>query len=299
MEHVTCGLCGSAESILFMTRVDRFSGESFNLVHCEKCGLIYLDPRPTQSEIEAYYTDDYECFTSQNSALSSSQIRPVQRAMSLKVDFVEKHTLRCGKMLDLGCATGDFLNAARGRGWEVKGIELVDRAAHFAQEQYHLDVSLGSLESVQLPESYYDVVTLWDVLEHLPSPKHTLGHIWRILKPGGWLVFSVPNLKAFDRYLFGASWIGWDVPRHFYLFSENHLIQLLDLNSFKFIEKKCFIGGKGTFWLSLINRFEALGTTSQGIEPVISAALWPYRQFAYLFDRGPIITYIGRKNLRS
>ncbi|MCJ7536485.1 MAG: hypothetical protein MUO57_13220, partial [Anaerolineales bacterium] len=104
-------------------------------------------------------------------------------------------------------------------------------------------------------------------------------------------------LSSFDRYLFGKYWIGWDAPRHFNLFTEQSLNQLLGMTSLEVIAKGCILGGKGTFLLSLDNALDHNHFASgiKKLYPLISALLWPYRQFSYLVNRGPIITYAVRK----
>jgi SAM-dependent methyltransferase len=150
---------------------------------------------------------------------------------------------------------------------------------------------------VEYPDCYFNVITLWDVLEHLPDPKAALKKCHKLLVPDGLLIFSIPNLKSFDRYLFGQIWIGWDAPRHFNMFSEVTIKRLFELTGFELLEQKCLLGGKGTFLLSLDNLFGngKMGAIVNKIYPLISALLWPYRQFSYFFKRGPIITFVARK----
>jgi SAM-dependent methyltransferase len=214
-----------------------------------------------------------------------------------QLGFIEKHAHNPGQLLDIGCATGEFMSFTRQHGWNVSGIELVGKAAQIAREVHGLNVYQGPIESIALPENHFDVITLWDVLEHLPSPRTTLIHARRLLKPGGLLVFSIPNLTSFDRYIFGTSWIGWDAPRHLYLFSPDNLDQLMKIAGFSLIEKQCLTGGKGTFLLSLEQLLDGRKNASSlmKIASVLSIALWPYRQISYLLEKGPIITLAARK----
>jgi len=298
MERVNCDLCGSNDPHPLFDRIDRFTDNDFKFVKCAQCGLIYLNPRPTQSEIVEYYPDNYESYKLLDYDNSSIQNWHIQRMLQTLLDFVEKFVNVRGHLLDIGCATGRFLITARDRGWEVKGVELVEKAAQIARQEYLLDVTIGSFESVSLPENYYGVITLWDVLEHLPSPRTTLEKAHRFLKDNGVLVFSIPNLKSFDRYLFGAAWIGWDAPRHFTLYSESELNQLFKDIGYILIEKKCITGGKGTFFLSmdLLSDQNKAFSMFRIFDPVISVILWPFRQVSYKLGRGPIITYVIRKN---
>jgi SAM-dependent methyltransferase len=297
MENTVCNLCGSDMNRPFLTRADRFNGEVFQFVSCTQCGLIYLNPRPTQPELAKYYPANHESYRSSEDLNLSIEERDIRRAIDIQLDLVEKFVPSRGHLLDIGCATGNFMWAARERGWEVRGIELIEPAARIAQERYGLNVEIGSLETVEWPEACFNVITLWDVLEHLPDPKGALKRCHNLLVPEGLLIFSIPNLKSFDRYLFHQVWIGWDAPRHFNMFSEITIKRLFELTGFELLEQNCLLGGKGTFLLSLDKLVggKKMGVIVKKIYPLISALLWPYRQFSYFFKRGPIITFVARK----
>lgn len=298
MEDVKCDLCGANKPEFLFKGVDRFSKSSYSLAACSQCGLVYLPSRPTKNELEQYYPDDYEAYYILEDDRLGSEQWHLQRALRIQLDFIEQHTLDKGDLLDIGCATGNFLKIAQDNGWQVTGIEPIDKAAVIARTQYHLKVITGTLDEIQFDPESFDVITMWDVLEHLPNPKQTLVKCHGLLKPGGIIVFSIPNLRSYDRYLFGEHWIGWDPPRHFNLFTDSTLVELLAVTGFEPVDKHCIIGGKGTFLLSLDNIISEgrLGTIIRKFYPLLSAILWPYRQFSYLFDRGPIITYAVRKS---
>ncbi len=301
MEDVVCDLCGHNQPAPYVLQTDRFSNETFSLCRCTQCGLIYLNPRPTQKEIGNYYPDDYEAFYSLKNASSTRQWH-LLRSLNAQLDFVEAHVSSRGRLLDVGCATGSFLHVAQTRGWKVTGIEINHRAADFAKRQYGMRVFTEPLGSTAtfLPDQSFDVITLWDVLEHLPSPRMAMKHIHRLLAPDGIVVFSIPNLHSFDRYIFGSSWIGWDAPRHFTLFTYQTLFVLLKLTGFVALDAKCITGGKGTFFLSVdtvLRRYKYLAWIKKGY-PLLGAILWPYRQLAYRLKRGPIITYAAKKSIK-
>ena len=300
MEEVICDLCGTDKPTLLFNRVDRYTGQEFQLATCSICGLIYMPTRPAAGELDKYYPEDYEAYYLLDEK-SDSRNWHLRRALDLQLKFVETHSLGKGKLLDVGSATGNFLKVAQENGWQVLGIEPIVKAAKIAREYYHLEITTSTLETAPLEPGTFDVITMWDVLEHLPSPKQALIRSRELLEPGGILVFSIPNLSSFDRYLFGKYWIGWDAPRHFNLFTEQALDQLLEATGFEKIAKSCILGGKGTFLLSLDNmlgdnRFSSIIKT---LYPIISALLWPYRQISYLIKRGPIITYAVRKPIKD
>ena len=298
METVSCNLCGSTESTLYEELTDRFSKENFQLEKCSNCGLIYLNPRPTISEIERYYPSNYEPHRRNGDATAAWH---QDRLRQIQLNFVEKFHPHQGKMLDIGCSTGDFLVTARERGWQVEGIELVEAAAQIARETHQLDVRVGAVESILNEENSYDVITMWDVLEHLFDPQKIISKCATALKSNGKLIFAIPNLDSYDRRLFGKDWVGWEAPRHLYFFANETLGQVLDHSGFDLIEEKCVVGGKGAFEISLTTKMQgnSLAPIVEKISPLLLLSLWPYRQLSYWQNKGTVITYVAQKREMS
>ncbi len=226
LEPVQCGLCGGEAWVPYLTRGDLnlFLAGQFQLVRCQTCGLVYLNPRPPVAQLGELYRDDYDQYTVAVSAVPSRLAR-LDREYGLRkrcravLRFVPR-----GRLLDVGCATGDFLWAMRRYpGWQVSGVELNDSAARYAREQLQLDVRTGTLAAAGFAAGSFDAVTLWDVIEHVPDPAATLAEVARLLRPGGLLVINTPNLDSLDARLFGAYWIGYELPRHLYVFSRRTL----------------------------------------------------------------------------
>ncbi len=297
METVVCDLCGADNPRHYLTTTDRFTGSVYNLCICSKCHLVYLSPRPTFTEIENLYPENYEAYQSlgqNNSAVVNWHSR---RALGKKLKYIEHYRHERGRLLDLGCATGNFLLFAKELGWQVFGVEIVEKAAQIARQQLGSEIITDSLDDPRLATGSMDVITLWDVLEHLPSPRVTLDKISDLLRPDGLVFFSIPNLDSFDRKLFKSEWIGWDAPRHFNLYSKTTIQRLLSESGFEVLDRRCLLGGKGAFFLSLdrlIQKKKTLEWISR-FYSIIGFILWPYRQLAYLRLRGPIIYYAVRK----
>lgn len=293
MEFKVCDVCGASRTVPFLHRLDRFSGKSFEYVSCAECRLISLDPQPTPSELVEYYPAEYEAYQTVESGRSTFANWRRRRGLDVQVNFVERFAPQRGRLLDIGCGPGNFLDRARARGWSVAGVEWVEQAACVARDHYGLTVTVSSGEETHLPGGENDVVTLWDVLEHVPHPKKMLLECRRLLTPSGMLVFSVPNLDSFSRYLFGRAWIGWDAPRHLHLFSEEVIERLLAMTGFEMVQHSCILGEEGAFALSL----ESMGH-SKKLKQVIGLAttgLWPYRQVAYSLNKGAIMTFAAQK----
>lgn len=297
MEEVNCDICGFNQNEIYLDLQDRFTGEWFKLTKCVCCSHIYLNPRPSKKKLRQYYPESYE----QHQVLHQSEKlvnRPEFHAANILVDFIEKFRAQRGRLLDVGCATGIFLKAAELRGWHGTGIELVETAAQIAREQFQLNVHVGVLEEIDLPKKSFEVITFWDVLEHLPSPSQAMEKCYELLVPGGLVVFTTPNLASFDRYIFGKYWIGWEVPRHLHLFTPYSVARLIAKSGFCYVDDRCVLGGKGTFILSAITWLQAHGKSDylfRKLYPIVSAILWPYRRVSYLLKRGPIVTFVVQK----
>jgi len=307
VETVDCNLCGADDGELVLEGHDRLHGigGTFRLVRCRRCGLIYLNPRPTAAEMKRYYPNNYISYTP---AIEDEPRfwRRLDRRYGLyrRCRAVISRASRLGRLLDVGCATGIFLDGMRCRGWETWGVEPNAGAARYAQDHLGLNVFVGELEGAAFPDRFFDVITLWDVLEHVRDPRRTLGEIARILRPGGLLVLSLPNPDCLEARLFGSYWAGWDVPRHLYVFSRPVLERLLAETGFQIQEMSSFTGRYHVLVLST-QLWLAEHLTSQRLRQLILAVMrsWPARALALpwyaLADRwnqSSIMTVFARRS---
>lgn len=294
MEYSTCEICGSNEYVFLISRSDRYSNEIFEYVQCVNCGLIYLNPRPSIHEIKKYYPMDYDAFDQ----TKLKDIRSINN-YSIQLNYVEKYYKHKGSLLDIGCGIGGFLYSAKKRGWRVQGIEPNPIAVEMGKVLLGVNILTGSLEDVQLPDNFFDVITLWDVIEHLHHPEKTLMFCNKLLRDNGWIFFSIPNINSFDRYMFGEKWIGWDAPRHLYLFNQEHIKKMLSNAGFNFVDGRCITGGRGSFNLSMLSILDTRGAKIfQKIEHILNLFLFPYRRLSYILKRGPIIFYAAKKGVK-
>lgn len=221
MRAVVCNLCGADDADLVNRGPDLLLNRvgDYRLVRCRRCGLIYQNPRPTLAELEAHYPADYVPYKPDVSQFTPLQRLSEQHNLQRRCALLERRVAGPGRLLDVGCATGLFLNAMQQRGWQGQGVELSVYAADYARAQFGLAVHTGTLESAEFPPQSFDVVTLWDVLEHVVDPLATLREIARLLRPGGLLALSLPNPDCPEARWFGSAWVGWDRPRHLHLFT--------------------------------------------------------------------------------
>jgi len=157
-----------------------------------------------------------------------------------------------GRILDVGCGTGKDLLRLQEAGWKVTGVEISPYAASLARARLRCEVVPGHFDEASLEGQSFDVVRVSHVLEHLPSPRKSLGKMHRLLRPGGLLWIEVPNAAGLERRLFRRHWFQWDLPRHLYHFTPTTLVRLLRDTGFRPRTVKCD-GRMGFFAESLAN----------------------------------------------
>jgi 2-polyprenyl-3-methyl-5-hydroxy-6-metoxy-1,4-benzoquinol methylase len=201
------------------------------IVRCHRCTLVYVSPRPsTRAAIDALYTDERYSAGQVSHAISASRMREA----GWRLDKLERHVPRRGRLLDVGCSTGSFLVAARQRGWEVRGIDVSPAAVQHASTAYGLDVSVATLEDSALDERSFDVVTVFECIEHMLEPRTAMSAAASLLRDRGLLVITTPNVDGFvprvTYWLLGRTLGAWEhptPPHHLYQFSQRTLTTLL------------------------------------------------------------------------
>jgi len=261
LERIACPLCAASEYQV-RYRLSDLALERpgvFTLVECSACGLLYQNPRPTLEAIGAFYPPEYAPFETPP-WVDPRPLRRLARLYGLKKRWrvVEDYApARAGRrsILDIGCATGVFL-AAGSDAWEKTGVELSAYAADYARQRFGLRVHTGVLEDTPLEEQQFDVVTMWDVLEHLHDPLGSLRRVRALLRPDGVLVARVPNRAAVEARWFGDAWAGFDQPRHTFVPDRATLTVLLERAGLRLVALPPLGGSYAmlvlswTFWLN-------------------------------------------------
>ena len=176
----TCNLCNGTE----WETIEEVG--STRVVRCS-CGLVFVTPSTRRSSLEQAYGDAYyRSWEDQASQREWIWARRMQR--------VEALAESPGRLLDVGCGTGVFLQVAQARGWKVTGTEFSPFAVE-AATRHGFTVVQGELWEAGFPSNTFDVVTCWHVIEHTADPLRVAREILRVLQPGGWLVLAVPNLE--------------------------------------------------------------------------------------------------------
>jgi SAM-dependent methyltransferase len=233
MENASCPLgCPSNDTPIQKSR-DRISGVPgiFSMVRCNKCGLLRTDPRPSPETMGAFYPDDYGPYKSVHSSTETTPpISPWKRQAGFGVQNIPD--ILPGRMLELGCASGNYMARMRAAGWEVEGIEFSPSAAATARER-GFNVKVGAVENAENPQSKYKMIVAWMVLEHLHEPVRVLNRLLNWVEPNGYLVFSVPDAGAFERQLFGDAYYGLQLPSHLYHYSPQTIRKVLNASGWE------------------------------------------------------------------
>ncbi len=226
-EHRPCACCGETAQL---TR--RFTKNSFTIVRCCVCGLQYVNQLPAPSELRTIYGEEFFRVGRKFSGHPSSAglINARQRVEAVRRLPAVGRT----RWLDVGCATGDFLVCAASVIDEVSGIELSAFAAEKAQER-DLDVTTGDFLQADVPRAAFDVVSMWDYVEHVPDPAANLEKAFAVLKPGGYLTLSTGDVDSLLARLAGRFWHLMIPPRHLYFFSPVTIRRLLTAASFDLV----------------------------------------------------------------
>lgn len=190
METTSCLLCGSTNA----TDQPHETGllalpDPYKIVRCRECGFVYMNPRMTAQEYRDFYSSKYYDDYSYDAILSEERHPKFERRVrSLNRLFPSK-----GRLLDIGTATGEFLNEANKGGWQVDGTEVSSFAAEEGRKNYALNIFVGEVEQAPFAPDTFDVVHLSHVLEHVPDPRQTVRTAGTLLKTGGVLIIEVPH----------------------------------------------------------------------------------------------------------
>jgi len=234
--QVNCPLCNSSQTRYHISCKDHLvSDETFDLVQCTDCGLVFTQNAPKPDEIGRYYeslnyishSDTKKGLTARLYHLARQVMLPAKR--KTVQNFTGKTT---GTLLDYGSGTGYFIRHMADYGWETQGIEIDKGAREYAKEWTHLPVDSPETLAA-LPDNHFDVITLWHVLEHVHDLTGTLSQFNRILKNGGHLVIALPNYTSTDAQHYKENWAAYDVPRHLWHFAPKTVKTILSDNGFQ------------------------------------------------------------------
>ena len=247
------------------------SQESFSLCRCAECNFLFTNPRPDQQHIGQYYESNNYISHQDNASNLTNFVYKIVRKITLKqkVYWINEFSKTKGKLLDFGCGTGHFLQAAQKDGWKVTGLEPNPKALSIARGKMNLKVyeKIDDLEN----EKKFDAITLFHVIEHVHDLEQTMKILYSKLKQRGNLYIAVPNFNSYDSMLYKENWASLDVPRHLYHFTKEtmeklakeHQLKIKAIKPMKFdsyyvsILSEGYIGNKNKLISALRNGYKS------------------------------------------
>lgn len=231
MEYAACPLGCSGPDIFVLSARDRINRRPgiFEVVRCERCGLMRTNPRPTAASMAEFYPDDYGPYRGTQVPTNQNPFRRLLRSLYRRLLPTYANALppvQPGEALEIGCASGAFLNELRARGWRCTGLEYSPSASEAARAWGHT-VHCGSVDELPPEGAKFDLVVGWMVLEHLHHPVDALRRLASRSQPGGFLVLSVPNAGSPDFALFAGAGYALHLPNHLYHFTPETLEKTL------------------------------------------------------------------------
>ncbi len=241
--QVLCNLCHENRAKVFCTKtVNGFSTE-FTFVQCEGCGLVFLNPRPSLASLDQLYNSK-EYFQGKDKAigyfdyLSEESFR--RQTAAAKIKEIERALGRKGRLLEIGCAAGFFLAAARDAGWEVSGLDISEPMIQYARESYKLDAWIMRFEDLDLAthltarQGSYDVIACWGTTGTFLDPVGNFLKVHNLLKDDGLFVFNASDSDSLLANLMGSRWYCLQ-PSAAHAYNRRVLLKMLSQTGFDLV----------------------------------------------------------------
>lgn len=233
---IVCPICRHENFITHLELKDYFlSEEQFSIIKCTNCGLLITHPQPDNNELGKYYiSNQYLSHAVNNGGLEYFLYNRVRNiTLAKKLELIKRYA-KGNILLDIGCATGVFLNYCKSHGFNVSGIEPSLKARQYAIETFGLDVK--DIEHINdIPHDSQDVITMWHVLEHVADVSERIALVRELLKKDGTSFIALPNPNSYDALFYKEHWAAYDVPRHLYHFSKESFEKLVKNHGFEVV----------------------------------------------------------------
>jgi len=242
-----CHLCGSGETRVSYRRCrNRRQGIAgfYDLLRCSECGCGFLDPLPSQEVLGQLYGLEYHSHVPDAPTLGKlgRMVRDMlvwPYRMRYGSEAWDLPPFGRGRLLDIGCGTGHFLQVAHSKGWRCYGLDISPSGLETAcRRGCSEDLFCGGLESIPFRHDAFEMITLWHTLEHMPDPAGTLARLRDLLTPAGRLVMAVPNLDSIEARFLGRRWIEIDVPGHLFFFTPRSLRRLIENTGLRWVRMR-------------------------------------------------------------
>lgn len=223
MEFDRCPLCGSSHVELVFK----------SILECSDCGLKFTDISINPRSLSALYDVKYFKGNVYRDYIQEARVRT--RLFKEKLRIIQKDLPASGRVLDVGCAAGFFLKVMRELGYKTHGVDISTYASNYARKILKLDVIEGELTDAFFPNDFFDIITMWDIIEHLPNPLETLAECNRIMKKGGFLVVETLNTNSLMARILRQTWPLFEPPYHLFYFNRKTLKLILEMSGFRII----------------------------------------------------------------
>lgn len=251
-----CPLCRATLIADFLAAPDRFHGrqDRYHLRRCASCTCVWLAQPPTLGEMPLHYDEDY------HRTITIAGETATEDRWRRHRDLIVKVKQR-GSILDIGCSSGSFLSTLKADGWNLFGIEMEPATAAKASATTGATVFVGDVLDAPFLDEQFDVITCFDVLEHLYEPQKLLMKARAWLKPGGIFYVVLPNIQSWEARLLGGYWYGLELPRHLFHFSPTSLRYIasrLGLSEIRLNTRNSYLERSvGYLYFELLKRFTA------------------------------------------
>jgi 2-polyprenyl-3-methyl-5-hydroxy-6-metoxy-1,4-benzoquinol methylase len=241
IHYTNCPVCGAAQIKEVLRAKDyTVSTAVFAIWECSSCSLRFTQDVPYAGEIGQYYkSENYISHTNTSKGFINKLYQTVRNyTLGQKRKLISNETgLKKGTILDAGSGTGAFVNTMQLQGWSVTGLEPDEDARKTAESLYNIKLD-GTDRFYQLPQGYFDAITMWHVLEHVHDLSAYIKQLSFLLKEKGKLFIAVPNYTAKDAAAYKEYWAAYDVPRHLYHFSPKAMEKLMQNHGLKIVKYK-------------------------------------------------------------
>ncbi|HEY2423617.1 MAG TPA: class I SAM-dependent methyltransferase [Chthoniobacterales bacterium] len=218
-----CPVCIIGRGNYLLAAPDRFHlrNETYQLVRCSTCTGVWLESPPSFAEMGLHYTEDY------HRAIMAAGEGDVHNRWQYQQRVISRYK-QGGAILDIGCSSGAFLSMMKAPSWDLYGIEMEESTAERARKTTGAKVFVGEATTAPFRADSFDVITSFDLLEHVYSPRQFLGKVLEWLKPGGVFYAMMPNIDSWEARVFGTHWYGLELPRHLFHFSPRSVRYLME-----------------------------------------------------------------------
>lgn len=308
LEYITCDFCGGNDFQLIYSLRDsltEFDGV-LNLVKCEKCALVFINPRPTEADISNFYPAHFISYQFKKNTMSEPRLKNwltsfvVDKISNQRIKFLRKFVnFRANlKLSDFGCGEGYFLQSLSSvSNLQLSGFDFNEKSVENCV-QAGLNVELGAVNSLR-KVAEYNVITMWHFLEHTFSPVGAICRANQMLLENGILIIEVPNWESLENKLFREKSFLLDPPRHLYQFTEASLSRLLEAGGFEVIHSDCSPGEGG--WIGSVQNLLFKGKLYRNFREYIfltialSVFLMPIDILSSLSHSGSILRIVAKK----